>query len=94
MTTHNGRSFDHHPHFEPASLRYRIADFSVTKALRSRMWKRTTYLDQGREGACTGFGFSHVMALTPKRRAQTAVEARTAYPVSYTHLTLPTKRIV
>jgi hypothetical protein len=80
ITTHNGRLFDHHTHYEDESLKYLIADnFSLDKALRSRMWKRNTFLDQGREGACTGFGFSHVMALTPRRKIQTDTEARTAY---------------
>lgn len=35
---------------------------------RNRLWKQSVWLDQGSEGACTGFGFAHVYGTTPRRK--------------------------
>lgn len=65
---------DWRPRFNPESLNYRIRflqDAPLSDVMlkgRSRVWKRTIWLDQGREGACTGFGLSHVLGTTPRRR--------------------------
>ena len=61
MTTfHDGRTFDWRPHHDPHSRSYPIrAVIGDHVKRRPRMW-RTGYirLDQGREGACVGFGWT------------------------------------
>lgn len=58
---------DWRPRHDERSLRYTIADhFGTDKSLRKRSWTRRQWLDQGREGACTGFGAAHVMGSTPR----------------------------
>jgi hypothetical protein len=61
------RTLDWKLRHDPKSLNYKIDKLSPLKE-RSRTWKRTIWLDQGQEGACTGFGLSHVLGTTPKRR--------------------------
>lgn len=69
------RTFDWRPRFSPLSLRYKISDnFSLTKTPRNRNWRKPCVLDQGREGACTGFGASHVLCATPKARQDVSNE--------------------
>lgn len=59
---------DRLPEKDPASL-----DFPVMRRLaappqkaKSRTWKCDTYLDQGQEGACTGFSRAHNLAAQPQ----------------------------
>lgn len=63
---------DWRPRFNSESLNYRIrtlaAEVGDPLVGRNRVWKRNIWLDQGREGACTGFGLSHVLGTTPRRR--------------------------
>lgn len=50
------------------SLRYLTSDLTATKKPRSFTWNFRTYdphLDQGREGACVGFGWAHELACYP-----------------------------
>jgi hypothetical protein len=61
------RTYDWHINLDPRSLPYKIARQIPALKARSRMWKRDTWLDQGQEGACTGFGGGHAMATTPRR---------------------------
>ena len=56
---------DRVPFFDPRSRAYPIAEV-VPETLRSRSWPCRPRLDQGREGACVGFAWSHELAATPK----------------------------
>lgn len=76
------RVLDWKPRFDERSLNYRIRSLSPGELrVRSRIWKRDTWLDQGSEGACVGFSGAHVMATTPRRwhPQYTAENARTLY---------------
>lgn len=61
--------------FDPRSLNYTVRK-TVGPNLRSRtcQWKRTLWLDQGQEGACTGFGFSHVLGTTPRKYVKQTID--------------------
>lgn len=62
------RVLDWHPRKDPRSLRYQVADhFATDKPLRSRWRVQYQYLDQGREGACTGFAAAKALGQTPDR---------------------------
>lgn len=48
------------------SLNYLVRDtFETTLAPRSFTWRLPLWLDQGREGACVGFGWAHELAAMP-----------------------------
>lgn len=54
--------------FNTESLDYKIDRLTAAPMKgRNCTWKRTLWLDQGNEGACTGFGLSHVLGTTPRR---------------------------
>lgn len=53
------------PHFDPQSLRYPIRTMLPEKPLRSYTWNVPINLDQGTEGACVGFTFTHELAARP-----------------------------
>ena len=61
--------------FDPRSLNYTVRK-QVGPNLRTRtcMWKRSLWLDQGQEGACTGFGFSHVLGTTPRKYVKQTID--------------------
>lgn len=66
--------------FDNRSLEYRVR--TVVRGLgkpRSYTWKVGTWLDQGQEGACVGFGFSHELAARPKVVPVTNEFARNVY---------------
>src|SRR5687767_6414967 len=66
------RTLDWYNRKDPRSLRYTIdrkTDFAVGKPLKTRTRRQYQYLDQGREGACTGFGAAKALGQTPIRRA-------------------------
>jgi hypothetical protein len=68
VSTVQGRTLDWRPRFDPESLNYKIADhFGLTKAPVTKTWRRYQWLDQGPDGACTGFGLSHVLGCNPRR---------------------------
>lgn len=54
--------------FDERSRGYNVAELfgSTEQALRSYTWRCEPVLDQGREGACVGFAWSHEMAARPK----------------------------
>ena len=64
------RILDWRPRHDSRSLDFRIKRLTPDKELRgrNRVWKRTIWLDQGSEGACTGFGFAHTWGTTPRRK--------------------------
>lgn len=71
---------DRIPQFDPRNLDYRIR--TVVRGVgkpRSYTWKVGTYLDQGQEGACVGFGFSHELAARPRVLPVTNDSARALY---------------
>lgn len=50
------------------SLRYLARDIvDVTLPPRSYTWRCDTYLDQGNEGACVGFGLTHELLCAPQK---------------------------
>lgn len=65
-----GRTFDWYPRKDPRSLAFTVVDnFGTAKPLRTRTRLQYQYLDQGREGACTGFGTAKAIGQTPLRRS-------------------------
>jgi hypothetical protein len=59
------RTFDRVVKFDIRSRRYPIRDLVGNKPLRSYSWKCDGWLDQGSEGACVGFGWSHDLIAKP-----------------------------
>jgi len=51
--------------FDFRSKQYPIRTLTVTKKERSYTWRCRTHLDQGEEGACTGFGIVHELMARP-----------------------------
>lgn len=60
------RTLDWKGRYDPRSRDYAAIEGIEDKPLRSRHWRCDVYLDQGREGACVGFGWSDELAATPK----------------------------
>lgn len=62
------RTLDWEPNWDPKSDLFRLAalDCFVNGSERANIRRtKSVWLDQGREGACTGFGTGHVLASTP-----------------------------
>lgn len=59
------RVFNRVPEFDPKSLEFPIRTLVANKAPRSYTWSVPVALDQGREGACVGFGWAHELAARP-----------------------------
>jgi hypothetical protein len=57
---------DRIPFFDEKSKQYPIRRLVQQEEPISKSWSLNTYLDQGVEGACVGFGFSHELAATPQ----------------------------
>jgi hypothetical protein len=54
------------PWFDPKSWEYKVRDLlTADEPLRSRHWRCGTYLNQGNEGACTGFAVAHELLARP-----------------------------
>jgi hypothetical protein len=65
VTTKDAR-LDRVPHFDARSLQYRAADaLPMHRDPRDHMWDCAQVLDQGREGACVGFGWTHELIAEP-----------------------------
>lgn len=60
-----GRVFDRLVQFDPRSRNFSIRTAIGTKAFRGYTWRCDTYNDQGREGACVGFSWSHELSARP-----------------------------
>jgi hypothetical protein len=74
------RTLDRIPHFDPLSRNYPIrALIDSTKQPRSYTWGCDTYNDQGQEGACVGFAWSHELAARPKVVSTDATVAQNIY---------------
>lgn len=71
MTENTARTFDWKPRFDEKSLGYKIGVMQAKAGItvrtpRNKSWTRHAWLDQGQEGACTGFSFAQLLACTPK----------------------------
>lgn len=62
--TSEDRRLDRLPHLDERSRSFPIREV-IPAGLRSRAWRCDPRLDQGQEGACVGFGWSHELAATP-----------------------------
>lgn len=63
MTT--TRTLDRVVHFDERSRNFPIRAVVNTNAFKTTTWECNTFNDQGQEGACVGFGWSHELASTP-----------------------------
>ncbi|HEX5016533.1 MAG TPA: C1 family peptidase [Actinomycetes bacterium] len=59
------RRLDRIPEFDPKSRRFGVAPVLPDKPPRSFTWRTSFVLDQGQEGACVGFGWSHELLARP-----------------------------
>jgi hypothetical protein len=71
MSEYNGRVFDRIPKWDPQNMRFLVAREEHPESVvlysrrRTRHWTMRDILDQGREGACVGFGSAHYCQATP-----------------------------
>jgi hypothetical protein len=61
------RRLDRLPQRDAKSRDFPISAVVPAEIVRGRTWACPAYLDQGREGACVGFGVSHELAASPVR---------------------------
>ena len=59
------RTLDRLVQFDPKSRDFPIRELVGNQIPRSYTWRCDTWLDQGSEGACVGFGWSHELAARP-----------------------------
>lgn len=64
-STTTDRRLDRLIHFDERSKQYPIRELVGDKPLRSYTWRLNTRLDQGSDGACVGFSWSHELAARP-----------------------------
>lgn len=60
------RTLDWRPSYDERSRNFRAVEGIEDKPLRNRRWACDVVLDQGQEGACVGFGWSHELIAKPK----------------------------
>lgn len=77
--TTEDRRLDRLPEFDERSREFPIRTLIADVPLRPRRWRLVERLDQGREGACVGFGFAHELAATPVRVPMTNEKAQGIY---------------
>lgn len=74
------RKLDRLVHYDEESRQFPVRTLVAEKPLRSYTWRLNTRLDQGQEGACVGFSFSHDLAARPVEVANiTNTTARDVY---------------
>lgn len=78
------RRLDRIVQFDIRSRRFPIRELVGDKPLRSYSWSCDTWLDQGQEGACVGFGWSHELIAKPVVDRVTASFARDLYKKAQT----------
>lgn len=66
MDTSNLPKLDRLVRFDERSRNYRAVEGIEDRPLRSRQWTCDIHNDQGAEGACVGFAWSHEIAAKPK----------------------------
>lgn len=59
------RTLDRLVQFDERSRNFPVTAVVPTEVLVSNTWDCNTWNDQGQEGACVGFGFSHELSATP-----------------------------
>lgn len=69
VTEHAGRTFDWAARFDPRSLNFRAAPGVTAMPTTGAVWPVGPVLDQGREGACVGMGYSGAVAAAPSSRS-------------------------
>lgn len=82
MTSGSANRFGRIPEFDERSKNYQIRSLLTVEQLnrpRSYTWACDTYLDQGWEGACVGFGIAHEVAARPKPIPMDFAKARAIY---------------
>lgn len=68
VTTHNSRTFDWHPRFDPMSRQYGIMrNIERAPEPTKKFWEPGPLLNQGKDGACVGFGWSGELGASPVR---------------------------
>lgn len=66
MTQIYGRTLDRYARFDDESRNFRaVSDDLASFKLRNYTWYCDQYNDQGREGACVGFGWGHELSARP-----------------------------
>jgi hypothetical protein len=60
------RTFDRVPSLDPRRTLYPVRELVAGLAPRSYTWRCDYHLDQGPDGACVGFGFTHHAIARPK----------------------------
>lgn len=73
------RTLDRLVEFDERSKNFRAADGITTDLFRSYTWSCTQYNDQGREGACVGFAWSHELSARPKVHLTDAATAQSIF---------------
>jgi hypothetical protein len=73
------RRLDRIPEFDPASRRFGIAPKLPDKPPRSYSWRVPSVLDQGQEGACVAFAWTHELNARPVVNGYDAAFAQTLY---------------
>lgn len=66
MEDFTNRIVDRIPHFDDRSRNFAAIPEGDERPFRSRTWSCDVYNDQGREGACVGFAWTHELAARPK----------------------------
>ncbi len=70
---------DRVPQADPRNEYFPIRGLIGQPALRPRAWRLLNRLDQGREGACVGFGWAHELAAQPIHVRVSDTDARAIY---------------
>lgn len=71
------RTLNRRVQFDERSRAHPVRTLTANRAPRSYTWNCPVWLDQGSEGACTGFSASHAVAARPLR--QTPITNETAF---------------
>jgi hypothetical protein len=83
VTTTDPR-LDRVPQFDPRSRAFGIAELTTVEELHSKTWRCLVWNDQGREGACVGFAWSHELSATPTTVKTTNEDALAIYKTAQT----------
>lgn len=79
MVSYRDRVLDRIPEFDERSRSFAAVSPIDTRPLRSYTWSCDVYNDQGQEGACVGFGWTHELAARPHIIRRDAEFARGIY---------------
>lgn len=70
---------DWRPHHDPRSRAYPVRALTTSARPRSYTWRCEAWNDQGVEGACVGFAWSHELAARPVVQPTSEADARAIY---------------